>query len=300
MPFRQRSRFEWKFVNRSLVLGERTKVIGILNVTPDSFSDGGRFSSAGAAIEAALAMLEQGAAIVDVGGESTRPGERAAVTAAEEIDRVVPVIEGVLRSRPEAILSIDTYKPETAKAALRAGALIVNDVSGLLWEPAMAAVCGAAGCGLVVMHTRGRPGEWRDLPHLPSEAVMPAVKSGLSTQVETALAAGIGRDHLVMDPGFGFGKTGDENYALLAGLESLLGLGQPLLAGVSRKSFLGRALAPLRGGEIAPVSARETASIAAATAAVLAGADLLRVHQVASSLEAAAIADAVLAAAAKL
>jgi len=300
MPFRQRSRFEWKFDSRSLVLGERTQVIGILNVTPDSFSDGGRFSSPAAAIEGALAMLEQGAAIVDVGGESTRPGERPLVTAAEEIDRVVPVIEGVLRSRPEAILSIDTYKAETAEAALRAGALIVNDVSGLLWEPAMAAICAAAGCGLVVMHTRGRPGEWRDLPRLAPAVLTAAVKSGLSTQVEAALAAGIRRDHLVIDPGFGFGKIGHENYALLAGLGGLLGLGQPLLAGVSRKSFVGRALAPLRGGEIAPTSARETASIAAATAAVLAGADLLRAHQVASTLEAAAIADAILDAAAKL
>jgi len=300
MPFRQRSRFEWKFGNRSLVLGERTQVIGILNVTPDSFSDGGRFSSLAAAIEGALAMLEQGAAIVDVGGESTRPGKRAQVTAAEEIDRVVPVIEGVLRSRPEAILSIDTYKAQTAEAALRAGALIVNDVSGLLWEPALAAICAAAGCGLVVMHTRGRPGEWRDLPRLAPAVLTAAVKSGLSTQVEAALAAGIRRDHLVIDPGFGFGKIGHENYALLAGLGGLLGLGQPLLAGVSRKSFVGRALAPLRGGEIAPTSARETASIAAATAAVLAGADLLRAHQVASTLEAAVIADAILDAAAEL
>ncbi len=300
MPFRQRSRFEWKFGNRSLVLGERTQVIGILNVTPDSFSDGGRFSSPAAAIEGALGMLDQGATIVDVGGESTRPGERAPVTAAEEIDRVVPVIEGVLRSRPEAILSIDTYKAETAEAALRAGALIVNDVSGLLWEPAMAAICAAAGCGLVVMHTRGRPGEWRDLPRLAPAEVTAAVKSGLSRQMEAALDAGIRRDHLAIDPGFGFGKIGHENYALLAGLGCLLGLGRPLLAGVSRKSFVGRALAPLRGGEIAPISARETASIAAATAAVLAGADLLRAHQVASTLEAAAIADAILDAAAKL
>ncbi len=271
--------------------------MGIVNVTPDSFSDPGRFWNPGVASEGALRMFEEGAAIVDLGAESTRPGEREPLSAQQEIDRLLPVIEEVRRNRPEAVLSIDTYKAETAQAALSAGAEIVNDVSGLLWDPAMAAVCAASRCGLVLMHTRGRPGEWRTLPRLAPEEVLPLVKSELTRQLEAALAAGLSHEQIVLDPGFGFGKAFDSNYPLLAGLGDLRSLGQPLLAGVSRKSFLGRTLAPLFGGIDAPVDLRLNASLAGVTAAILGGADLVRVHDVRPTVEAAAIADAVLAAA---
>lgn len=271
--------------------------MGIVNVTRDSFSDPGRFWNPGVAGEGALRMFEEGAAIVDLGAESTRPGEREPLSAQQEIDRLLPVIEEVRRNRPEAVLSIDTYKAETAQAALSAGAEIVNDVSGLLWDPAMAAVCAASRCGLVLMHTRGRPGEWRTLPRLAPEEVLPLVKSELTRQLEAALAAGLSREQIVLDPGFGFGKAFDSNYSLLAGLGDLRSLGQPLLAGVSCKSFLGRTLAPLFGGIDAPVDLRLNASLAGVTAAILGGADLVRVHDVRPTVEAAAIADAVLAAA---
>jgi dihydropteroate synthase len=296
MPFGQRCRCEWKLRTRSLALGERTVVMGVLNTTPDSFSDGGAFSTPAAGIEYALAMFEDGADIVDIGGESTRPGKRRPVTIQEEIDRVIPVVEGVLRHRPDAILSIDTYKARTAASALAAGMEIVNDVSGFLWDEEMAKVCVAAGCGVVLMHTRGRPEEWRTLPPLPQQEVVPLVRRGLHQRLQGALEAGIERERIVLDPGFGFGIILEQNYALLAGLEELSGLGQPLLAGVSRKTFLGRALSQLHQGVDPPVGRRGNASLAAVTAAILAGAQLVRVHDVRPSREAAVIADAILAA----
>jgi dihydropteroate synthase len=298
MPFPLRSRYDWKLRTRSLPLGERTIVMGVLNTTPDSFSDGGAFSTPAAGIEYALAMFEDGADIVDVGGESTRPGKRRPVTVQEEIDRVIPVVEGVLRHRADAILSIDTYKAQTAASALGAGAEIVNDVSGFLWDQEMARVCVVASCGVVLMHTRGRPEEWRTLPPLQLKEVAPLVKRGLQQRLQDALEAGIERERIVLDPGFGFGILLEQNYALLAGLEELSSLGQPLLAGVSRKTFLGRTLSPLYQGMDAPVGRRESASLAAVTAAILAGAQLVRVHDVRPSREAAAIADAILAASA--
>jgi dihydropteroate synthase len=296
MPFRLRSRCDWKLRTRSLPLGERTVVMGVLNTTPDSFSDGGVFSTPAAGIEYALAMFEDGADIVDIGGESTRPGKRRPVSVQEEIDRVVPVVEGVLRHRPDTILSIDTYKAQTAASALAAGVEIVNDVSGFLWDEEMAKVCVAAGCGVVLMHTRGRPEEWRTLPPLQQKEVVPLVRRALQQRLQEALEAGIERERIVLDPGFGFGILLEQNYALLAGLEELSGLGQPLLAGVSRKAFLGRTLSSLYQGVDAPVGRRESASLAAVTAAILAGAQLVRVHDVRPSREAAVIADAILAA----
>jgi dihydropteroate synthase len=271
--------------------------MGVLNTTPDSFSDGGGFTTHASAIEHALAMFGEGADIVDVGGESTRPGKHELVSIPEEIDRVVPVLEGVLRHRPESILSVDTYKAETAVAALHGGAEIVNDVSGLLWDREMAKVCAATGCGVVLMHTRGRPEEWRALPATDPRQVVPQVKQELAERLQTALEAGIERERIVLDPGFGFGKAYDRNYSLLAGLAELSSLGQPLLVGVSRKGFLGRTLAPLYQGVDVPVGRRANASLAAVTAAILAGAALVRVHHVGSTREAAAIADAVLEAA---
>src|SRR6201996_1557119 len=160
--------------------------MGVLNTTPDSFSDGGTYRRPGEAIEHGLAMLEEEAGIVDIGGESTRPGKRKPVDFAQEIDRVLPVIEGILRHRPDAILSIDTYKAATAEAALKAGVEIVNDVSGLLWDERMAAVCAAAQCGVVLMHTRGRPDEWHGLQPLPPNEVVPYVGQALRERLQHA------------------------------------------------------------------------------------------------------------------
>jgi dihydropteroate synthase len=175
---------------------------------------------------------------------------------------------------------------------------IVNDVSGFLWDQEMARVCVAAGCGVVLMHTHGRPEEWRTLPPLQQKEVAPLVRRGLQQRLQQALEAGIERERIVLDPGFGFGILLEQNYALLAGLEELSSLGRPLLAGVSRKTFLGRTLAQLYDGVDAPVGRRGSASLAAVTAAILAGAQLVRVHDVRQSREAAAIADAILAASA--
>ncbi len=297
MPFLPRAQFAWKLRSQSLGLGAWTRVVGVVNVTSDSFSDGGRFASPSAAIEGALEMFDQGAAIVDLGAESTRPGTREPVSAAQEIERLLPVIEGVRSHRPQAILSIDTYKAATAAVSLEAGAEIVNDVSGLRWDAGMAEVCAASGCGLVLMHTRGRPEEWRTLPRLAQGEEMALVQRELGQQLRVALGAGVSREHIVLDPGLGFGKAFESNYPLLAELEGLRALGQPLLVGASRKSFLARTLAPLFGGADAPIDARGNASLAAATAAILAGADLVRAHDVRPTIEAAAIADAILAAA---
>lgn len=293
MAFPRRQPSIWKLRTQTLALGGQTRVMGVVNVTPDSFSDGGRFPTAASAVECALAMFEDGAAIVDVGGESTRPGAHP-LDSAEESHRVLPVIEGILAARPQAMVSVDTYRAETALAALQAGAEIVNDVSGLLWDAGMGPVVAKAGCGFVLMHTRGRPDEWRRLPRMPHGEVVPLVRRELSERLRSALDAGVDRAHIVLDPGLGFGKRFDENFPLLANLGDLKALGQPILAGASRKSFLGRALAPLRAGADAGVHERENASLAAAVIAILAGADLVRAHDVRATVEAAAVADAVL------
>ncbi len=275
--------------------------MGVVNVTPDSFSDGGKFFDPEAAIAHGLAMLDEGADILDLGAESTRPGSRgghadAAVSSEEEQARLLPVLEGILRTRPGVIVSVDTYKAPTARAALRAGAEIINDVSGFSWDASMALVCSQARAGLVLMHTRGRPEEWRSQDRLDAEAVLDSVRSGLKESLQTARAAGVSPEAIVLDPGYGFGKRLQENYALLGRQAQLLALGRPLLAGLSRKSFLGHTLAPLHAGEPAPPNQRETASNAALTAAVLHGASIVRVHSVRPAVEAALIADAILAA----
>jgi dihydropteroate synthase len=296
MPFALRARCGWKLRTRSLPLGERTVLMGVLNTTPDSFSDGGAFDSPAAAIEHGLQMFEEGADIVDIGGESTRPGKHKPVGIREEIDRVIPVIKGILRHRPQAILSIDTYKSQTATAALEAGAEIVNDVSGFLWDESMAQVCVGARCGVVLMHTRGRPEEWHALPPIEPNQVVPHVRQALQQRLHEALEAGIEQEQIILDPGFGFGVIAEQNYSLLAGLDELISLGRPLLAGVSRKGFLGRTLSPLYKGTDVPADRRGNASLAAVTATILAGAHLVRVHDVQPSREAAAVADAILAA----
>jgi dihydropteroate synthase len=218
------------------------------------------------------------------------------VSADEEQARLLPVLEAILKERPHALVSVDTYKAATARAALAAGAEIVNDVSGLTWDPPIAAACAEFRAGVVLMHTRGRPDEWRAQARLTPDALMALVRDGMEASLRAATDAGIPLDAIVLDPGYGFGKRFGENYALLARQEELLSLGRPLLAGVSRKSFLGHTLAPLYGGSPAPVTARENAGLAAMTAAILHGASVVRVHSVRPAVEAARIADAILAA----
>jgi dihydropteroate synthase len=292
------TKIPWQLRTRTLELGQRTLVMGIVNVTPDSFSDGGAFLAPDAAVEHAIQLLDEGADLLDLGAESTRPGSRAGgasyspvVSAEEEQVRLLPVLEGILKARPRAVLSVDTYKAATARAALAAGAEIINDVSGFQWDTAMAAVCAQAGCGVVLMHTRGRPDEWRSLPPLESDALLDSVREGLAQSLNVAQTAGIPPHAVVLDPGYGFGKGFEENYALLARQAELLSLGRPLLVGLSRKSFLGKTLAPLYGGQNAPVEARETASVAALVAAILHGASIVRVHAVRPAVEAALVAD---------
>ncbi len=288
----------WRLRTRALQLN-RTLVMGVVNITPDSFSDGGAFLAPEAAIAHALRLLDEGADLLDLGAESTRPGVNVAtnptVTAEEEQARLLPVLEGILKAQPHAVLSIDTYKAATARAALAAGAEIINDVSGLTWDADLAAVCAEARCGLVLAHTRGRPDQWSAQSRLPADEVIATVQSGLAASLASAAQAGITADAIVLDPGYGFGKRFEENYALLARQAQLLTLGRPLLAGVSRKSFLGKTLAPLYGGDTTPIAGRETAGIAAMVAAILHGARIVRVHSVRPAVEAARIADAILA-----
>jgi dihydropteroate synthase len=285
--------------------------MGVVNVTPDSFSDGGLYIDAEKAVVHAEHLLDEGATIIDVGGESTRPG--APVTAAvgdlnvdaagadnlkpapiseeEERRRVLPVIRDLKRRRPTAVISVDTYKASVARAAIELGAEVVNDVSGFRWDPKMAKTLAELKVGAVLMHTRGRPEEWRSLPPIGDPVLM--IKRDLRQWAESATLAGIKRDRLVLDPGFGFGKRLEENYPLLAHFAELQQTGFPLLAGVSRKSFIGRALA--HDGKDAEIADRLYGTLAAETALILKGAHIIRTHDVRFTVEAARIADAVVA-----
>lgn len=281
-----RRMFRWRIGGRELELGSRTLVMGVVNVTPDSFSDGGRFLTFDHAVAHALQLLDQGADIVDVGGESTRPGKKAPVSAEEEIRRVVPVIESIKRERPKAVVSVDTYKAAVAKAASDAGAEIVNDVSGFEWDTAMAPTCAEHDCGVVLMHMRGQPETWRSLEKLEDPVTL--VKHELGLAVQKAEEVGIARERIAIDPGFGFGKNFEENYPLLEGLDQLASLGFPILAGTSRKSFVGRA-----SGNEGPAADRLAGSLAAMVISIMKGAHMVRVHDVRESVEAARVVDAV-------
>jgi dihydropteroate synthase len=283
-----RPRHDWRLLTRTLPLGERTLVMGVVNITPDSFSDGGRYASLGDAVDHAIELLGQGADIIDLGGESTRPGKKDPVTDEVEQARVLPVIKGVLAKRPDAVLSVDTYRSSTARLALEAGAEIVNDVSGFQWDTNMADTLAQFGCGAVLMHMRGRPENWRELPPLadPTETVM----RELAYYAGVAIKFGMPRECLVLDPGFGFGKSFDENYPLLARFGELHALGFPLLSGTSRKSFIGRTLGD------APASERLFGTMATVTASVLEGAHIVRVHDVKAAVETVKVADRILAA----
>src|SRR6266849_7640320 len=286
--------FDWLIGSRALQLGKRTLIMGVVNVTPDSFSDGGVNFDCGRAVEYAIKLLQDGADIVDVGGESTRPGAKvlaaeagAAVTEKEELERVIPVIAGVKGKLPKAVISVDTYKAGVARRAVEAGAEIVNDVSGFLWDPKMAKSLAELKCGAVLMHMRGRPQEWRTLP--PVSAVVTLVKRELRERSDAAVLAGMKRERMVIDPGFGFGKNHEENYPLLRRFEEFHQLRFPLLVGVSRKSFIGRALA--RNGTDLAVTDRLFGTLAAETVAILKGAHIIRTHDVRACADAVRIAD---------
>ena len=267
-------------------------IMGVVNLTPDSFFDGGVYGSTGneaqldRALESAMAMVHAGAEIIDVGGESTRPGADP-VSTEEEIRRTVPFIE-LLRKHSGVLISIDTYKAEVANKALLAGAYIVNDISGFSFDPAMPEVCARHQSGVVLMHTPARPDSlrWSQETGAKDEEVMSRVSSFLRRSVELATSYGI--ESIVLDPGLGFGKSVEENYQLLARLDELHALGCPVLAGLSRKSFLGQAIR--RPGEDAPPpSERLFATISANTIALMNGANILRVHDVKATVQARAI-----------
>lgn len=266
-------------------LDQGAHVMGILNVTPDSFSDGGEFLALDDALRRTETMLEEGAVLIDVGGESSRPrgsvyGEGADTVAADaEKHRVLPVIEGIVKRFPEALISVDTYKPDVARATLEAGAHIINDITGLRYYPEMATVCAEAGAPLIVMHSLGRPGA---MPHEHAyDDVVDDVRASLEQSVRTADEAGV--RHVVVDPGFGFGKTVAENLRLIAETDVFLGLGRPVLVGISRKSTIGAVLG--RPDAPAPIGERLYGTLGATAVAVLRGATIVRTHDVRPTVE---------------
>jgi dihydropteroate synthase len=270
----------WEFRDRGIAWGGDTRIMGILNVTPDSFSDGGLYPTVEAAAARGEALVEQGAAILDIGGESTRPGA-AEVPAAEECNRVVPVIRA-LRARTDATLSLDTRKAAVAREGLAAGAHIINDVSALTHDPEMAAVVAESGAGVVLMHMQGSPETMQTAPHYHD--VVREVCDFLASRIDACEQAGIPRSRIAIDPGIGFGKTVEHNLALLRGLPRLAALGCPVVVGVSRKRFLGA----LTGR--APAD-RLAAGLGAQAYAALHGAHVLRVHDVLETCDAVRIVD---------
>jgi dihydropteroate synthase len=259
-------------------------VVGILNVTPDSFSDGGDFLDPEAAAEHAASMLDEGAGIIDVGGESTRPGSDP-VPQEEEIRGVVPVIERILAARPEAVISVDTYRSETAAAALEAGARIVNDVTALCGDPRIAPVVAEAQCPVILMHMQGEPKTMQREPRY--EDVVSEVRDFLRSRAEHAVSAGVRAEDIIVDPGIGFGKNLDHNLALLRNLQAVVDLGFPVLIGASRKRFIGS----ITGVEEA--AERVFGTVATTVLAYEKGATLFRVHDVRPNREALAVAEAV-------
>jgi dihydropteroate synthase len=301
-----RSVFQWSLGSRTLELGKRTLIMGIVNVTPDSFSDGGLYFDTEKAIAQGLRLLDDGADIVDVGGESTRPGAKvavassgtevqtesakAAVSEEEELRRVLPVVTGIKKERAAAVVSIDTYKANVARAAIAAGAEIVNDVSGLRWDRKMAKTVAELKCGVILMHMRGRPEEWRSLP--PPGDIVLQVKRELREWAEAAVLAGVRREKIAVDPGFGFGKNLEQNYPLLGRFQELQALGLPLVVGTSRKSFVGRMLA--RDGKDASIEERLHGNLAVQTVLILKGAHIIRTHDLKEAVEAARATDVIL------
>ncbi len=279
LPSRTRRRGQ-----RVLVLGKRTLVMGILNVTPDSFSDAGRYRGVAAAVARALEIERAGADILDIGGESTRPGSLP-VSAVVELRRVIPVLEE-LRGRLKIPISVDTSKSEVAEAAADLGAAILNDVTGLRADPRLAEVAARRSLPLILMHMRGEPRTMQKGPF--ARSVMRAVDSGLRRSLGVARRAGVRRSQIILDPGIGFGKSHEQNLELLARLPELARLGYPLLLGVSRKGFIGRIL----GG--APPERRAWGTAAAVAAGIFGGAHIIRVHDTAEMAQVAHVTDAIL------
>ncbi|MFL6207898.1 MAG: dihydropteroate synthase [Pyrinomonadaceae bacterium] len=275
----------WKIARRTLPLGARTLVMGVLNVTPDSFSDGGRYFAPKHAIEQGERMLAEGADIIDIGGESTRPGSEP-VSVEEELRRVLPIIERLIKL-PNAIISIDTTKSEVAHEALRAGAEIVNDISALRFDFHIADEAARADAGLVLMHSRGTPATMQRLPPVPD--IFADVTASLRRSLTMAERRGVARAAIVLDPGIGFGKTAAQNVELIARFDQLVREfpDLPWLVGTSRKSFIGRLLAD------APADERLHGTMASVTAVVLKGASIVRVHDVRAAVETTRVADAI-------
>lgn len=280
----RRAKFKLRLPSGTLALGERTLVMGILNVTPDSFSDGGKFLDVNAAVARALEIESAGADLIDIGGESTRPGSEP-ISAEEELRRVIPVLEA-LRGKLNIPVSIDTMKPEVAEAAVGAGAQILNDVSGLRAGPGMAEVARRRKMPLILMHMRGEPRTMQQQPF--ARNTLRDVTSGLRRALAMARRAGAPKSQIVLDPGLGFGKSTAQNYELLAQLSQLARLGCPLLVGPSRKKFIGHVL----GG--VPSNDRVWGTAATVAAAILAGAHIVRVHDVAEIVQVARVTDAIL------
>jgi dihydropteroate synthase len=283
---------EWHISGgRTLPIGERTLVMGVLNVTPDSFSDGGEFFSPGSALAHAERMIAEGADIIDVGGESTRPGGAAIVSAEEELKRVLPVI-AQLAKRSAVPIAIDTTKAVVARAALDAGAAIVNDISALRFDFQIADEVAESGAGLVLMHSRGTPGALHGLP--PVADIIEEVTNSLRSSIAMAEQRRVKRESIVIDPGIGFGKSQEQNIELIAKFDQLVAAFPdfPLLIGTSRKSFIGRILADTNGN-LVPVEQRLHGSMASLTAAVLKGAHIVRVHDVKAALDIVRVVDAI-------
>jgi len=286
---RQRKKFKLRLPavaglpSRTLVLGERTLVMGVLNVTPDSFSDGGKFFDADAAVARALELERAGADLLDIGGESTRPGAEA-ISASEEMRRVLPVLEK-LRGRLKIPVSIDTSKPEVAEAAIFQGAEMINDVTGLRAGPHLAEIAAKRGLPLILMHMRGEPRTMQKRPF--ARDVLRDVTQSLRKAAAVARRTGVAKSQIVLDPGIGFGKSAGQSYELLQKLADLARLGYPLLVGTSRKSFLAKAPGA------APDADRIWGTAATVTAAILAGAHIVRVHDVAEMVQVARVADAI-------
>jgi len=269
----------------NLTQGPGPVVVGILNVTPDSFSDGGDFFDPEAAAEHAVAMLDEGAGILDLGGESTRPGSDP-VSQEEEIQRVVPVIERILTERPGAVISVDTYRAGTATVALEAGARLMNDVTALRGDPRMASVVKEAACPVILVHMQGEPKTMQEEPHY--EDVVREVRDFLAQRAEYAIAAGVGPENIIVDPGIGFGKNLEHNLALLQNLDYVVNLGFPVLIGASRKRFIGEIT------EVKVARERVFGTVATTVLAYRQGATFFRVHDVRANREALAVAEAVL------
>jgi dihydropteroate synthase len=313
-----RPEFEIRISGRNVIVGARTLIMGVLNVTPDSFSDGGRYLDPARGIQHGEELVRQGADWLDVGGESTRPGAQP-VSAEEELRRVLPVIRGLRRKLPRVPISIDTTKAEVAEQALDAGANILNDVSGLRFDRRLAEVACWSHAPLILMHLRGRPQTMQRQPF--ARNIWRSLVDGLETSLRRALAAGVERSQIILDPGLGFGKSRRQNYEILAGLEKLQQFRLPLLVGASRKSFVQAIVAgerldtspasrrgarywPMAGAHREASGSRQqapqpnllpTGDAAAVVAAILGGAHIVRVHDPAAILPAVRVADALLA-----